>query len=130
MRKRWFLFPCSVVLLIAFFMPACGSGSSNQLQSVSVSPATATGQAQFTATGTYTNGSKVTPLTALWSQNSPWSQVIAKGFSLDANGKASCLTLAGTFTVQATAPVDPHEPLSQMVPTTPQVFGTAQLTCP
>ena len=130
MRRLGFLFPCSVVLLIAFFMLACGSGSSNQLQSVSVSPATATGQAQFTATGTYTNGSKVTPLTALWSQNSPWSQVIAKDFALDANGKASCLTVAGTFTIQATAPVDPHEPLSQMMPTTPQVYGTAQLTCP
>jgi hypothetical protein len=130
MRKLWFLFPCSVVLLIAFSMLACGSGSSNQLQSVSVSPATASGQAQFTATGTYSNGSKVAPLTALWSQNSPWSQGVANEFSLDTNGKASCLALAGTFMIQATAPVDPHEPLSQMGPTTPQVYGTAQLTCP
>jgi len=129
MRKLWFLFPCSVLLLIAFSMLACGS--SNRLQSIRISPATASSHAQFTATGTYADGSKVVPLDALWSQNSPWvKNQIADKISVDANGMASCLTAAGTFSIQATAPVDPHVPLSQMGPTTLQVYGTAQLTCP
>jgi len=91
MRKIFSLFPCSVLLLIAFSMLACGS--SNRLQSIRISPATASSHAQFTATGTYADGSKVVPLDALWSQNSPWvKNQIADEISVDANGMASCLT--------------------------------------
>jgi hypothetical protein len=132
MRKLWFLFPGSVVLLIAFSMLACGSGGSSQLQSISLSPATASGQAQFTATGTYTNGSKVTPLPALWFPIRAWYNEAnpVQWIDLDAIGKASCNGITGTFSVVATAPVDPHFPLSQMNSTSPQVSGMAQLTCP
>jgi hypothetical protein len=101
------------------------------LQSVSISPATASGQVQFAATGTYSDGSKVTPLTALWSDNNPWVQNnIVPKISLDANGMASCPTVAGTYSIWATAPVDPQIPLSQMGAATLEVHGTAQLTCP
>lgn len=128
MRKLWFVLSCYGVLLSAFSMLACGTG--NRLQSINISPTEGSSQVQFIATGTYTDGSKVTPLPVLWSQNSPWAESPVQAISLDANGMASCLTLAGTFTIQATAPVDPHVPLSKLGPTTPQVYGTATFTCP
>jgi len=134
MRKVWFLLPCSLLLLIAISIVACGNGNGNrQLQSITVSPASARSQAQFTATGKYTDGSTVSPLTALWSQDNPWikAQIVPVEIVVDSTtGMASCGSIAGTFTVDATAPVDPHFPVSQMQPTTPQVSGTAQLTCP
>jgi hypothetical protein len=138
MRKVPFVFLCSIPLLIAFFMLACGSSS--QLQSVSISPATAdakdyaNGQVQFTATGTQKDGSQVKPLTALWTPAPPWSltpQQPWPAITLDSTGLASCGSAnPGTYTIVATAPVDPHFPLSQMTMSTPQVGGAATLTCP
>jgi hypothetical protein len=123
----------AVVLLIACVLVACGTshGPNGQLQSVSISPAAANGQAQFTATGSYTDGSKVTPLPALWFTIRPWYNAAnpLQFFNLDATGKASCNGITGTFSVVATAPVDPRFPFSQMDSTTPQVSGTAHLTC-
>jgi hypothetical protein len=124
------------ILLVAAGMVACSSISNHvpnvQLQSVTISPATANSQAQFTATGVYSDGSKVTPLPALWFPFKLWyvppMNPVNWG-SVDETGKASC-GVTGSFSVFATAPVDPHFPLSQMTPTTPQVFGTAQLSCP
>jgi hypothetical protein len=122
-----------VVLLIACVLAGCGTGQSPnvRLQSVTINPATASSQAQFTATGTYTDGSKVTPLPALWFTIRPWYNAAnpVQFFNLDKAGKASCNGNAGTFSVAATAPADPHFPLSQMNSTTPQVSGMAQLIC-
>jgi len=138
MGKLPFLVLCSVLLLIAFFMLACGSSS--QLQSISISPATAdakdyaNGQVQFTATGTYADGSQVKPLTALWTPAPPWSltpQQPWPAITLDSTGLASCgRANPGTYMIVATAPVDPHSPLLQMTMSTPQAGGTATLTCP
>lgn len=132
MRKLRFLLPWTVVLLVACMMVACGTSHGPLLQSVTISPATASGQAQFTATGFYSNGSKVTPLPVLWFPVQPWyvppMNPVNHG-SVDETGKAVC-GVTGSFSVFATAPVDPHFPLSQMTPTTPQVSGMAQLTCP
>jgi hypothetical protein len=131
MRKVLLFLPRSILLLSIVILLSCGS-SNRELQSISVSPAAANGQAQFVATGTYTDGSKVSPLTALWSPGNPWvmSQLVPAAISVDAHGIASCLTRSGTFTIDATAPVNPQIPVSQMGPTTPQVSGTAQITCP
>lgn len=133
MRNLRFLFPCSLFLLIAFFVLACGSSNMFQstLKSISVTPSTANDQAQFTATGTYADGRKVSPLTALWSEGSPWvsSLIAPPGITVDATGFASC-NRTGTYTVEATAPADPHVPLAQIGPTTPQVSGMAQIICP
>ena len=109
MRKLRFLFLWTVVLLVVCVLAACGTSylPGRQLQSVTISPATAGSQAQFTATTIYIGG-----------QN-----------GVDETGKASC-GVTGSFGVFATAPVDPNFPLSQMTPTTPQVFGSAQLNCP
>jgi len=126
-----FYFYCVGLLLMALFSLACGS-STRQLQSLTVSPSAASSQAQFTATGVYSDGSKVTPLPALWFTIRPWYNAAnpVQFFTLDATGSASCNGNAGTFTVVATAPINSGYPLSQMTSTTPQVSGTAQLTCP
>ena len=144
MRKLRFLVPLTVVFLVAFVLVACGtsplsngqlqssSSGQRQLQSVSISPVVADSQAQFTATGFYSDGSKVTPLPALWFPRMLWDPEAnpVQWINLDETGKASCNGNAGTFKVFATAPVDPEFPLSKMDTKTPQVFGTAQLICP
>ena len=129
MKVLWLVFSCSVLLLIAVSMLGCGA-SGNRLQSISINPATASSQAQFIATGMYTDGNKVTPLAALWSPGNPWALAPTEPIRLDSTGKASCLTVPGTFAVWATAPIDPNVPLSQVTAGTPQVHGTAQLSCP
>ncbi len=131
MRNTGHLLPCVALIVLAISMMDCGS-SNRQLQSVTISPNTANSQAQFTATGSYSDGSKVTSLPALWFPLRPWYNAAnpVQFFTLDATGGASCNGNAGTFNVVATAPTDPGFPLSQMSSTTPQVSGTAQLTCP
>jgi len=135
MRKLRFLLPWTVVLLVACVLVACGisHGPSVRLQSVTISPATASSQGQFTATGFYSDGSKVTPLPALWFPIQPWyvpPMNPVRQMEVDETGSAVCGAVPGTFAVVATAPVDPHLPLSKMDPNTPQVSGAAQLTCP
>ena len=123
-----------VVLLVgAFGLSSCGSHfSSRKLQSISITPTTANNQAQFVATGYYSDGSKVTPLPALWFTIMPWYNELneIQFFNLDEHGKSACNGNQGTFNVVAIAPVDPRFPLAQMTPTTPQVSGMARLVCP
>lgn len=137
MRKASLL-SFTLLVLVAISMLACGINS--RLQSITVSPATAdakdyaNGQVPYTATGTYTNGNQVKPLAALWTPAPPWSltpQMPWPPITLDSTGLASCGTAnPGTYMIVATAPVDPHFPLSQMTMTTPQTSGMATLTCP
>jgi hypothetical protein len=134
MSKPGLLLPCVPLILIALMMLAC-SGN-RQLQSITVAPASAdamnsNGEVQFTATGTYSDGSKVSPLTALWTINSPWVLTpVPIGVSVDSAGLGQCTGYVGTVTIFATAPADPGKPLAKMTMTTKQVSATAQLTCP
>jgi hypothetical protein len=129
-KLRLLLLSVSLLASVAFVL-SCGTGH-GQIKSISVTPAAANGQAQFTAIGTYSDGSKVSSLPVLWSEGNPWlmSDLVPQGIVVSSSGMASCNPVAGTFTVEATAPVDPHIPVSQMDMTTPQVHGTARLTCP
>ncbi|MFZ0862557.1 MAG: hypothetical protein WCA27_07210 [Candidatus Sulfotelmatobacter sp.] len=131
MRKLLLLLSCGSLLLSVMSVLSCGT-SHGQLKSISISPAAATGQAKFTATGAYSDGSNVSSLAVLWSEGNPWvmSDVVPEGITVSPSGVASCNPVVGTFTVEATAPVDPHIPVSQMDLTTPQVHGTARLICP
>jgi len=131
MRNSGPLFLLAVLIVLPIYMLGCG-GSNRQLQSVTISPSTANSATQFTATGSYSDGSQVTPLPALWFTIRPWYNAAnpVQFFILDGNGDASCNGNGGTFAVVATAPIDPSFPLSQMSSTTPQVVGTAQFTCP
>ena len=132
MRTASSLLSLFVLLVIASSILACGLGRPRMLQSVSISPTTASSQGQFTATGTYTDGSKVTPLPVVWFPIMPWYNQLnqVRWINLDATGKASCNGNPGSFSVIATAPVDPHVSLTQMNSLTLQMWGTAQLTCP
>ena len=130
MRKLRLL---SSLVLLFLFVPVLSCASNHgQLKSITISPATATGQSQVIASGSYSDGTSVSPLPVLWSEGNPWvkNEVAPEGISVSASGMASCNPVVGTFTVEATAPVDPHIPVSQMDMMTRQVHGTAQLTCP
>jgi len=131
MYKLGLLLLGSLLLLSTISVLCCGSGH-GELKGITVSPPTAAGQAQFTATGVYSDGTKVSQLPVLWSQGNPWvmSDLATEGIVVSSSGMASCEPVVGTFMVQATAPVDPHIPVSQMVLTTQQVHGTARLSCP
>lgn len=131
MRKLRFVLSRGLLLLAVASVFSCASGH-RQLKSISVSPAVAAGQTQFTATGIYSDGSKVSTLAVLWSEGNPWvrNETLPEGIAVSSSGMASCNPVVGTFAVEATAPVDPHIPVSQMDLVTPQVHGTAQLTCP
>ena len=125
---------CVPFVVIALMMPAC-SGD-RELQSITVAPASAdamnsNGEVQFTATGTYSDGSKVSPLTALWTINNPWVLTpLPVGVGVDSAGLGQCTGYVGAVTIFATAPADPGTPLAKMTMTTKQVSATAQLTCP
>src|SRR5258706_10283039 len=111
MSTRRLLLPCVPLVLIALVMPAC-SGN-RQLQSITVAPASAdamnsNGEVQFTATGTYSDGSKVSPLTALWTINNPWVLTpVPVGVGVDSAGLGQCTGYVGAVTIFATAPADP-----------------------
>jgi hypothetical protein len=122
---------------------ACSSGMMNsmtvtrQLQSITVSPTSATAQTmannqvQFSAMGHFNMSPMTGTPQVLWSIGNPFSSMPAPaGVSINANGMAQCSTFVGTVTIQATAPMDPNMPLSQMSMMTSNVAGMAQLTCP
>lgn len=134
---------CLLVLGLLSAMIACSGGMMNsmmatrQLQSITVTPASATAQSmsnnqvQFSAMGDF----NMTPMTGTpqvrWSIGNPFSSMSPpSGVSINANGMAQCTTFVGTVTIQATAPMDPNMPLSQMSMMTSNVAGMAQLTCP
>lgn len=109
MCKLRFVLSCSPLLLVVVSILSCGANY-GQLKSISIGPAAALGQVQFTATGTYSDGSKVSSLPVLWSEGNPWvsSDSRASRHCGAQSGLASCNPVVGTFAVVATAPVDPH----------------------
>jgi hypothetical protein len=136
---------CLLVIALLSAMVACSGGmmssmmATRQLQSITVTPASATAQSmannqvQFSAMGHFNmNPMSGTPQ-VLWSIGNPFaasSMPAPQGVTINANGMALCTTFVGTVTVQATAPMDPNMPLSQMSMMTSNVAGMAQLTCP
>ena len=114
-----------------------GCGSNRQLRSITVTPATADGQnypnsqVQFTATGAYNDGSTNSSLSVRWSIDNPFAPPpLPTGITLSSSGVGQCSGFVGTVTIFATAPVDPSTPISAMTMSTPNVSGSAQLTCP
>ncbi len=138
MSKFSIYLPLGLLLLIAAGLLACGSNG--RLQSLTITPATAdakdfpNGQVQFTASAVYSDGTHTKPAIALWTPGLPWAldpQVAWPAITLDGTGLASCGSAnPATYTIYATAPLDRHLPLSKMTMATPQLAGTAQLTCP
>ena len=119
------------------FLAMLGCGNS-KLTSVNLSPTAAdaqnfpSGQVQFTATGTYSNSSKVVSLTSVtWCIGSTTGSCngnIATSASVNGSGLAQCLPgQTGTVTVIAGSGGSQSNPDGGHQLT---VFGTAQLTCP
>lgn len=132
-RQRGVLMRAPLLLLVVSLL---GCGSVAQLESIVISPATATaldsasGKVQYVATGIYTDGHRVSPLTAFWGEHAPWIEVPDRvGVTLSSTGLAQCTSFKGTLPIVAIAPKDPGTPLSMMTIGTPVVMGEASLTC-
>lgn len=121
---------------------SCGGNSmmmvntTREMQSITVTPMTADpmasgGMVQFMAMGNFNMAPMSASVPVRWSLGSPFStQPAPMGVSISANGLAQCSGFMGMITVEATAPMDPNMPLSQMSMTSRNVTGMAQLTCP
>ena len=139
-RSSAFIFSL-VLLAFSVAIISCGGMSTmmsnRQLQSIAISPASAdamnstNGMVRFTAMGTYNMAPMSGTPPVLWSLGNPFSaQPVPAGVSIDANGVARCSGFIGMITVEATSPMDPNMPVSQMNMNTMNVMGMAQLTCP
>lgn len=140
-----------VVLTLA--ISGCGASmmstnpmpSARQMQGLKVMPLAADaqtfpgGQVQFTVTAFFSAAPMtVTSPAVLWSIGNPFpppsampmSAMSASAPSITSNGLAQCNGFMGMVSVQATAPVDPGMPVSQMNSMTAMISGSAQLTCP
>jgi hypothetical protein len=130
------------LLALTFLLTAsCGGGSmmmtsTRQMQSITVTPMAAdpmasNGMVQFTAMGNFNMAPMSANVPVRWSLGSPFStQPAPMGVSINQNGLAQCSGFMGMITVEATAPMDPNMPMSQMSMNSMNVTGMAQLTCP
>jgi hypothetical protein len=130
------------VAAIAFLLTlSCGGNSmmmssTRQMQSITVSPMAAdpmssNGMVQFSAMGNFNMAPMSANVPVRWSLGNPFStQPVPAGVSISPTGLAQCSGFMGTITVEATAPMDPNMPLSQMSMNSMNVSGMAQLTCP
>jgi len=130
------------VAAIAFLLTvSCGGNSmmmssTRQMQSITVSPMAAdpmssNGMVQFSAMGNFNMSPMTANVPVRWSLGNPFStQPVPAGVSISPTGLAQCSGFMGTITVEATAPMDPNMPISQMSMNSMNVSGMAQLTCP
>lgn len=130
-----------VVAIIFLLIASCGGNSmmmssTRQMQSITVTPMAAdpmssNGMVQFTAMGNFNMAPMSANVPVRWSLGNPFSsQPAPMGVSINQNGLAQCSGFMGTVTVEATAPMDPNMPISQMSMNSMNVTGMAQLTCP
>jgi hypothetical protein len=130
------------VAAIAFLLTvSCGGNSmmmssTRQMQSITVSPMAAdpmssNGMVQFSAMANFNMSPMTANVPVRWSLGNPFStQPVPAGVSISPTGLAQCSGFMGTITVEATAPMDPNMPISQMSMNSMNVSGMAQLTCP
>jgi hypothetical protein len=67
------------------------------------------------------------------SRGSVWVQALVAAFwmpAISGTGMAQCNGIVGVVTIEATAPMDPSMPLTQMNSMMSVVTGRANLTCP
>jgi hypothetical protein len=131
-----------VPVVAAFLLTAsCGGNSmmmssTRQMQSITITPMTAdpmsaNGMVQFSAMGNFNMAPMSANVAVRWSLGNPFStQPAPMGVSISPSGLAQCSGFMGTVTVEATAPMDPNMPISQMSMNSMNVSGMAQLTCP
>jgi Bacterial Ig-like domain (group 2) len=110
---------------------ACGAGHPT-ITRITVAPATATStvspptDVQFTATATFSNNSSRELTLA---DGLSWSSSNTGIATISTNGSATCVSV-GQVTITATAPAELNVTVNNGVNnTSPNVTGTAQLTC-
>jgi hypothetical protein len=105
---------CFLLAAIGVSLIGCTLPNSQTLVSITVTPSSASaskgGTVQFTATGTTSQGSVVSPLTANWSFSGFTTIPIPANASIDANGLATCSGFQGTVLVFAVHPVELNSP--------------------
>jgi hypothetical protein len=140
-RKHSAAFLVAMAAITLLLISSCGGGSmmmnsTRQMQSIVVTPMSANGMAsngmvQFTAMGNFNMAPMSANIPVRWSLGNPFStQAAPMGVSISQNGLAQCSGFMGMITVEATAPMDPNMPMSQMSMNSMNVTGMAQLTCP
>jgi len=130
-------------LFLGWMLSSCGGGTST-LQSITINQQSAPSP-QFNATGTYGNGSQVTPLPVSWINWSFASFIMGQPrYRLTTSAFSFCTQSGSAWTVAAIAPTDPHAPTSgtidvnvfkDLVTGKTQVEGgfvaaTVQVACP
>jgi hypothetical protein len=118
-RVAWAPF---LLFSVAVLMSSCGGGSGT-LHSIRINQQSGSGMPQFTATGSYSNGSQVTPLPASWIVWSFGSFISGQPhYRLTAAPFSPCsVSGPGAWTVAAIAPTDPHAANNGSIPMS--VFG-------
>ncbi len=127
-----------LVLSLATALCGCGGGAPRMLTALYISPNPATaqnGQVQLVATGTFSSSpTSVTPLAVNWSgpafpsANSVAPCAVGNCPTIDANGLLTCgSSYSGTFTISASAPADPKQPLDAQG--VPMISATDQINC-
>ena len=137
---RWNLRAASYLLLsYGLLLPGCGYQGPHLLESITISPnpaVTTIGSVQLVATGIYSTSPKiVTPLQVNWygpaypgNSGSATPCAVDRCPTISSTGLLSCGTgFTGTFTVNATAPLNPQDSLT--AENVPFVTGTATATC-
>lgn len=128
-----------LLLSCGLLLPGCGSQGPRLLDSITISPSPAVtdiGSIQLVATGIYSTSPKiVTPLQVNWygpaypgSSGSATPCAVNRCPTISSAGLLSCGTgFTGTFTVSATAPLNPQDSLTEE--NVPVVTGTVTATC-
>ena len=135
MRRNALVLGCVASVFVMGLCLSCTLPA--RLESIKISPATAAaqnskqGEVPFVATGTYSDGTVVTPLAVFWGFHAPWIEIPDPvGISINSSsGLAQCGGYKGTEPVVAIAPTDPSVTLNMMNVGTFTVSATARLTC-
>lgn len=114
MRKLTF---SATLLLFGFLLNACGGGSIGTLQSIKLNQQVVVASTQFTATGVYSSGKQLTPLSVGWFDFSLNSFVVGNPHYSLTNSRFTPLCTSGTaLIVMAIAPTAANAPVSGAIP--------------
>jgi len=135
----------ATLLFFSFLLNACGGGSIGTLQSIKINQQMAVAFPEFTATGIYSSGKQVTPLSAGWFAFPLNSFLVGNPhYTLTKSAFLPQCTAGAALTVMAITPTDANASTTGTIPAA--VFqdfatgktnneggflaATTQLTCP
>ena len=108
----------AMLLFFGFFLNACGGGGIGSLQSLKITSQVAVTSFQFTATGLYSSGKQLTPLSVGWFDFTFNSFLVGNPhYTLTKSRFVPLCTSGEVLIVMAIAPVDPNASATGTVPT-------------